>query len=103
MKNLLILFLVAIVLTLAGFHFWQPGGADKLKFRTLPVIRDKLNIDVSAAGMVEPVEIVDVGNRFLGRIKMFGPDPTSPPTPSITARGSRRGNCCRHRRCALQG
>lgn len=78
MKKLFGLVLVAVALTLVGFRYFQPAGAEKPKFRTLPVIRDKLDIDVSAAGMVEPVEIVDVGAQILGIIKKFGPDPNQP-------------------------
>jgi HlyD family secretion protein len=75
MKRLLIL-LGLIVLAAGGIYWWQGrsnGGGTN--YRTASVERGTIIASISASGVVQAEEVVDVGAQVAGRILRFGPDP----------------------------
>jgi HlyD family secretion protein len=77
MKKVLSVLVVVLLGGLLGFHYWH-AGAERPKFRTLPVVRGDLLIGATATGTVEPVEIIDVGAQIAGIVTSFGPDRDRP-------------------------
>ena len=71
---------IVIVLVLAGAAaggaalYMRSTRAEPFSFRTMPVTRGDLLATISATGIVEPEELVDVGAQVAGRINSFGKD-----------------------------
>jgi HlyD family secretion protein len=78
MKVILGVLLGTIVGGLALMHFQEGGSNRRPKFRTSPVVRGNLFVGVTATGMIEPVESIDVGAQIAGCVKSFGPDADRP-------------------------
>jgi len=74
MKMTLGAVVVIVIICVAGAWYWKVTSDAAPDLRTLRVDRGDLLIAVSAAGTVQPVEVVDVGAQILGRIESFGPD-----------------------------
>src|SRR5688572_4750017 len=75
MKRLLIL-LVLAALAVGGVVWWQAhAGGNGTSFRTARVERGDLVATVSASGVVQAEEVVDIGAQVAGRIIGFGRDP----------------------------
>lgn len=78
MKKIAVILVLAAIGGLAGARYWRNDWAGRPKFRTLEVMRGDLPIGVTAAGTVEPVEIIEVGAQIVGIVKSFGPDLNRP-------------------------
>jgi HlyD family secretion protein len=74
MKTTLSIIVIAVILTAGGAWYWNTTTGGTPQFRKLPAENGDLLISVSAAGTVQPVEVVDVGAQIPGRILSFGPD-----------------------------
>ncbi len=69
------------LLLLAAWSLWRflhPGQADK-GFRTAEISRGNLELSISATGVVQPEEVVDVGAQVAGQIIAFGTDQRGKP------------------------
>jgi HlyD family secretion protein len=80
MKTTIVILSVVLLLSSAAWlgSKWFSTTSERPQFRTLPVTRGDLMIGITATGMVEPVEIIDVGAQIVGMIKSFGPDANRP-------------------------
>ena len=63
-----------VVLSVFATRFLDRGKAKSTAFRTIPVKQGDLISTISASGVVEPEEVVDVGAQVAGRIVAFGKD-----------------------------
>jgi HlyD family secretion protein len=77
MKTFLSVLVLAVLAGLVGSRYWH-AGAERPKFRTLPVERGDLLIGANATGTVEPVELIDVGAQIVGIVTSFGVDHDRP-------------------------
>jgi HlyD family secretion protein len=70
---------IAIAMLLGGVGMWQVFSASgaTARFRTAAVERGDLEATISASGVIEPEELVDVGAQVAGKIIYFGPDPNN--------------------------
>jgi HlyD family secretion protein len=68
---------LAVVLVIGGAALYGKLKTDapKNSFRTATATRGDLLITVTATGIVEPEEVVDIGAQVVGRIKELGTDP----------------------------
>ena len=74
-KRVVPVILVVAVAGLAMVWFLRRGGGGAQSgFRTVPVKRGDLVASISATGVVEPEEVVDVGAQVAGKIVAFGKD-----------------------------
>jgi HlyD family secretion protein len=78
MKKLLVLVLLLAVLGAGGWYYWQGTQKTAFEFRTAKIERGDLMVIIGATGVVEPMEVVDVGAQVAGRITGFGTDPKDP-------------------------
>jgi HlyD family secretion protein len=62
------------ILIFAGSAYLKRNGKSSTSFRTVPVKQGDLIATISASGVVEPEEVVDVGAQVAGRIVAFGKD-----------------------------
>ena len=62
------------ILAFAASAYLKRDGKNSVSFRTVPVKRGDLIATISASGVVEPEEVVDVGAQVAGRIVAFGKD-----------------------------
>lgn len=69
------LVVLAVVLFVAGRFFPKPAG-NAVFFHTATVNRADVVSAISASGVVEPEEVIDVGAQVAGRIVTFGKDST---------------------------
>jgi len=72
-----ICFLILVPLTvvcISASRFLGQGKDDSALFRTVPVKKGDLLSTISASGVLEPEEVVDVGAQVAGRIVAFGKD-----------------------------
>src|SRR6185295_14364547 len=79
-----VLLIVAFVAVLGGgVTFWQlhAAGRQSFAFRTVQVERGDLSAAVSATGVLQPEEVVDVGAQVVGMIREFGRDPVNSEKP----------------------
>ncbi len=74
MKKIIGIVIALAIAGLATWYFWDDGLASRPTFRTLPVTRGDLFVGVTAAGSVEPQEVIDVGAQIVASVKSFGPD-----------------------------
>src|SRR5262245_60090760 len=81
MKRLLVL-LVLAGMAFAGAVWWKThSNGNGTAFRTARVERGDLVASVSASGVVQAEEVVDVGAQVAGRIIGFGTDPRDSSKP----------------------
>jgi HlyD family secretion protein len=90
-KNQRFLFIgiaIAVVL-LAIAILWQVRGGQSSSFATAIVKRGDVTASITAAGTIEPVEVVDVGAQVAGQISSFGTDKSGKPIDyrSVVAAG----------------
>src|SRR5262249_20839079 len=81
MKRWLFLLLGLLVLAggiVAAAGFYWPRLTKSAAFRTAPLHRGELQLGISATGVVQPEEVVDVGAQVAGQIKSFGAEPRDP-------------------------
>jgi HlyD family secretion protein len=73
------LFIIAVIAGMALGGLFLYGGISKQtpvsRFRVAEVERGDLLLTVSATGIIQPEEVVDVGAQVVGRIKKLGEDP----------------------------
>src|SRR6516164_1816785 len=70
-----IVFVIAVVLLLVlAATWWRTRGNGGVKFVTVPVKRGNVVATITAAGTIEPLEVVDVGAQVAGQISSFGTD-----------------------------
>src|SRR5215467_572985 len=70
-----IVFIIAVVLLLLlAVTFWRTRGNGGASFVTVPVKRGNVVSTITAAGTIEPLEVVDVGAQVAGQISSFGTD-----------------------------
>jgi HlyD family secretion protein len=72
-----VLTFLVMVAAVAGGGYWyvQRASARPIQFKTAPVLRGELQLTISATGVVQPEEVVDVGAQVAGMIKGLGEDP----------------------------
>src|SRR4029079_14023628 len=75
MRKVLTFLLSIAVVAARGVLYWQRAAARPVHFKTAPVLRGELQLTISATGVVQPEEVVDVGAQVAGMIKSLGPDP----------------------------
>lgn len=73
-KICLLIFVPLAVLCISAGRFFGQGKDDTALFRTVAVKRGDLLSTISASGVLEPEEVVDVGAQVAGRIVAFGKD-----------------------------
>jgi len=73
---------VGLVAAVVIWRSMTASSAPAVTFRTVPLERGDLTVNISATGTVEPEEVVNVGAQVAGMIREFGPDP-SDPTKSV--------------------
>lgn len=78
MKKVLVLLVLLAGLAGGGWYYWQRTQPPATAFRTAQVQRGDLTVTIGATGVVEPLEVVDVGAQVAGRIIAFGQDPKDP-------------------------
>ena len=66
--------LTGLWLSVGRFFGQEKDDADT--FRTVPVKKGNLISTISASGVLEPEEVIDVGAQVAGRIVAFGKDPS---------------------------
>lgn len=64
--------LAVLAFVVSWYH--KSNNKSAMQFRTVPVKRGDLVATISASGVVEPEELVDVGAQVAGRIVSFGKD-----------------------------
>lgn len=71
MKRQLIATGAVLVVALAGGGWWwvQQANANKVEYRTAPIVRGSLQATVAASGAVSPVSQVSVGTQVSGQIR----------------------------------
>ncbi|HLX69757.1 MAG TPA: efflux RND transporter periplasmic adaptor subunit [Verrucomicrobiae bacterium] len=74
LKNWVVLVVVSVVVLAGGIWWWHSRGGEKLSFTTAEVKRGDVTATISAAGTIEPLEVVDIGAQVDGRISAFGTD-----------------------------
>ena len=75
--SLLVLASIGLVLVGTAGYYLKFGGETTFNFKTVPVKRGDLSINVASTGTLEPEERVDVGAQVTGKIIALG-DPTLP-------------------------
>lgn len=73
-KICLLIFVPLVILCISASRFFGQGKDDSALFRTASVKRGDLLSTISASGVLEPEEVVDVGAQVAGRIVAFGKD-----------------------------
>lgn len=73
-KICLLIFVPLTALCICAGRFLGQGKVDSTMFRTAPVKKGDLLSTISASGVLEPEEVVDVGAQVAGRIVAFGKD-----------------------------
>src|SRR5262249_29165499 len=70
-------------LAAGGVFLWHSSSAAAGRggFRTAAVERGDLVASISATGVIEPEEVIDVGAQGVGQIKAFGRDPQDASRP----------------------
>lgn len=66
------------LLLCGGGWYWSRGSAETPTFRVATIKRGELLATISASGVVQPEEVVDVGAQVAGLIDSFGKDPKNP-------------------------
>jgi HlyD family secretion protein len=70
-----IVFVIAVILLLLlAVTWWRTRGNGGVSFVTVPVKRGNVVATITAAGTIEPLEVVDVGAQVAGQISSFGTD-----------------------------
>jgi HlyD family secretion protein len=72
-KRIVLLGAVALIVGI-GVFAWQARGSGKSSFVTTIVKRGNVTASITAAGTIEPLEVVDVGAQVAGQISTFGTD-----------------------------
>jgi HlyD family secretion protein len=67
------------IVALAVAIWWQTRGGQSSSFVTAIVKRGNVTASITAAGTIEPVEVVDVGAQVAGQISSFGTDKSGKP------------------------
>jgi HlyD family secretion protein len=62
----------------AGLWYWVFDRRPQTLYRTAPVKRGDLVVNVSATGTIEPEALVDIGAQVQGKVVSFGKDDKSP-------------------------
>jgi HlyD family secretion protein len=75
--SLLVLASIGLVLVGTAGYYLKFGGETTFNFKTVPVKRGDLSINVASTGTLEPEERVDVGAQVTGKIIALG-DPSLP-------------------------
>src|SRR5262249_24418942 len=75
MRKVLTFLIVVAALAGGGYWYAQRVAARPILFKTAPILRGELQLTISATGVVQPEEVVDVGAQVAGQIKSLGPDP----------------------------
>lgn len=74
MKLIIVVVLaVGLIAAAVGWYRGRQKG-EAVAFRTAPVTRGDLIVNISATGTVEPEEVIDVGAQVAGQILSFGRD-----------------------------
>src|SRR5437867_851323 len=74
-KLLIVVALLVVVLTAAGFTWFGSQSAPTDVFQTEPAKYGDLLATFSASGTVEPEDVIDVGTQVAGQIIEFPIDP----------------------------
>lgn len=67
------------IVVLAVAIWWQTRGGQSSSFVTAIVKRGNVTASITAAGTIEPVEVIDVGAQVAGQISSFGTDKSGKP------------------------
>ena len=89
-KQRALLVIAGILVILIGLTLWRYAHAGaSSSFVMVPVQRGNVTASITAAGTVEPLEVVDVGAQVAGQISTFGTDKSGKPIDyrSIVAAG----------------
>lgn len=81
MKKILLVLIILAGTGVAGITWRQRSAGPSAAFRTAPISRENLLITISATGILQPEEVIDVGAQVAGKIESFGVDPGSPGKP----------------------
>jgi len=84
--------LIAVAILVLGFvtaFLWQTRAGRSSSFAIATVKRGSVTSTITAAGTIEPVEVVDVGAQVAGQISVFGTDKSGKPIDyrSVVAAG----------------
>src|SRR5579859_3840709 len=78
--KMLVTVISVLALVIGAGAWWRHvRSASRMSFRTAPVKRGDLIVNISATGTVEPEEVVDVGAQVAGQIISFGRDKNGNP------------------------
>lgn len=72
-RILLVVIPVALLALIAGWY-WRKDTAPAVSYRSTPIVRGDLVVNIGATGTVEPEEVIDVGAQVAGQIVAFGKD-----------------------------
>jgi HlyD family secretion protein len=73
-KKRRIVYIVAVIIAVLLVAWWQTRGNNTSSFVTALVKQGSVMASITAAGTIEPVEVVDVGAQVAGQISSFGTD-----------------------------
>jgi HlyD family secretion protein len=80
MKRPLIFLVICAVVGVVGvaaYRHWRQARPT-ISYRTLPVKRGDIQSTITATGVIEPEDVIDVGAQVMGRIESRGRDPQDP-------------------------
>src|SRR5215469_10308975 len=89
-KQRALLVIAGILVILIGLTLWRYAHASgSSSFVMVPVQRGNVTASITAAGTIEPLEVVDVGAQVAGQISTFGTDKSGKPIDyrSVVAAG----------------
>src|SRR5215468_3706364 len=88
-QRALLVLIGIVVIAVAVTVWWYTHTGNSSSFATVPVQRGNVTASITAAGTIEPLEVVDVGAQVAGQIRAFGTDKAGKPIDyrSIVAAG----------------
>jgi HlyD family secretion protein len=78
MKKVLVLVILLVLVGVPGWYYLQGAQKPAFEFRVAKVERGDLTVLIGATGVVEPMDVLDIGAQVAGRIVSFGTDPRDP-------------------------
>src|SRR6516225_4953904 len=73
-KRIVVIAVIVVLLAVGFVISWQTHGGQKSSFVGAVLKRGNVTASITAAGTIEPVEVVDVGAQVAGQISSFGTD-----------------------------
>src|SRR4051794_17773341 len=81
MRQLVVLIVAVAAVAGLGGWYWYAHRSSAATFRTARVEQGNLRVTISATGVIEPEEVVDIGAQVAGQVKSLGQDPRDPAKP----------------------